>query len=143
MFAPPQWLPPKLARVLPGERLRLTAFTDAGAGGDFFRTLGAHLPPPPFAENPLGWGDPARPRCSRVSRSSFEPPRTPGASNQARRSGSTTTFGPIVALGGAALAADLQALFERQTDGSTRVPYDYLVTLTHTLILTGCRVSPT
>jgi hypothetical protein len=42
----------------------------------------------------------------------------------------TTTFGPIVALGGAALAGDLRALFERHASGGgTAVPYDYLVTL--------------
>ena len=45
----------------------------------------------------------------------------------------TTTFGPIVALGGAALADELRALFERHaTDGGTRVPYEYLVTLSPT-----------
>ena len=65
MFAPRHAMAAaELARVLrPGGRLGVTAFTDSGAGGDFFRTLGAHLPaPPPFAENPLGWGDPAHVR---------------------------------------------------------------------------------
>ena len=65
MFAPRHAVAAaELARVLrPGGRLGITAFTDSGAGGDFFRTLGAHLPaPPPFAENPLGWGDPAHVR---------------------------------------------------------------------------------
>ena len=71
-------------------------------------------------------------RCSPGSSSSFEP------ASYAERFESldhavelyTTTFGPIVALGGAALADELRALFGRHaTDGGTRVPYDYLVTL--------------
>ena len=42
----------------------------------------------------------------------------------------TTTFGPVVALGGPALAGDLRALFARHAvDGGTAIPYDYLVTL--------------
>ena len=39
----------------------------------------------------------------------------------------TTTFGPVVALGGPALADDLRALFARH--GGTAIAYDYLVTL--------------
>ena len=42
----------------------------------------------------------------------------------------TTTFGPVVALGGPALADDLRALFARHAiDGGTAIAYDYLVTL--------------
>ena len=138
MFAPRHAVAAgELARVLrPGGRLGITAFTDSGAGGDFFRTLGAHLPPPPpFAENPLGWGDPAHVRTLFPELAlAFEP------ASYAERFESldhavevyTTTFGPIVALGGTAHAGDLRALFERHaTDGGTRVPYDYLVTLAH------------
>jgi SAM-dependent methyltransferase len=128
----------ELARVLrPGGRLGIAAFTDSGAGGDFFRTLGAHLPaPPPFAESPLGWGDPAHLRALFPGLElAFEP------ASYAERFASlddavelyTTAFGPIVAVGGAALAADLRALFERHaTDGGTVVRYDYLVTLSPT-----------
>jgi SAM-dependent methyltransferase len=128
----------ELARVLrPGGRLGIAAFTDSGAGGDFFRTLGAHLPaPPPFAESPLGWGDPAHVRSLFPGLAlAFEP------ASYAERFESldhavelyTTAFGPVVAAGGAALAAELRALFERHaTDGGTRVPYDYLVTVSPT-----------
>ncbi len=136
MFAPRHAVAAaEITRVLrPRGRLGITAFTDSGAGGDFFRTLGAHLPaPPPFAESPLGWGDPAHVRSLFPGRPlAFEP------SSYAERFESldhavdlyTTTFGPIVALGGAALADELRALFERHaTDGGTRVPYDYLMTL--------------
>ena len=136
MFAPRHAIAAaEMARVLrPGGTLGIAAFTDHGAGGDFFRTLGAHLPAPPsFAENPLGWGDAAHVRALFGDLElEFEP------ASYAERFDSlddavelyTTTFGPIVALGGAALADDLRALFERHaTDGGTRVPYDYLVTL--------------
>ena len=139
MFAPRHAVAAaELARVLrPGGRLGVSAFTDRGAGGDFFRTLGTHLPaPPPFAQNPLGWGDPAHVRTLFPGLElAFEP------AAYAERFESlddavelyTTTFGPIVALGGDALAGDLRALFERHaTDGGTRVPYEYLVTLSPT-----------
>ena len=48
----------ELARVLrPGGRLGLCSWTPEGAIGDFFRTIGSHLPPPPpFAASPLLWG---------------------------------------------------------------------------------------
>lgn len=49
----------ELARVLrPGGRLGLCSWTPEGTIGDFFRTIGAHLPQPPaFAKPPLLWGD--------------------------------------------------------------------------------------
>ena len=50
----------ELARVLrPDGRLGVVAWTPEGFVGDFFRSLGAHLPPPPdFAAPPVLWGDP-------------------------------------------------------------------------------------
>jgi len=139
MFAPRHAVAAaELARVLrPGGRLGVSAFTEGGAGGDFFRTLGAHLPaPPPFAENPLGWGDPAHVRALFPGLElAFEPAAYTErfASLDDAVELYTTTFGPIVALGGGALAADLRALFERHaTDGGTSVPYEYLVTLSPT-----------
>ena len=137
MFAPRHALAAaELARVLrPQGRLGICAFTPDGAGGDFFRTLGALAPPPPaFAENPLDWGEPvarAR-RCSATSTcaSSGGPYCERFASLDAAVERYTTTFGPVVALGGPALADDLRALFERHAiDGGTAIPYDYLVTL--------------
>jgi hypothetical protein len=136
MFAPRHAVAAaELARVLrPGGRLGVCAFTDRAAGGDFFRMLGAHLPaPPPFAQNPLAWGDEAHVRelfgglelvfehASYVER--FE-------SLDHAVGLYTTTFGPVAMLGGAALASELRAVFERHgVDGGTAVPYDYLVTL--------------
>ena len=48
----------ELARALrPGGRLAVTAWTPEGGVGDFFRTLGGFMPPPPpFAQPPLLWG---------------------------------------------------------------------------------------
>ena len=136
MFAPRHAVAAaELARVLrPGGRLGICAFTPDGAGGDFFRTLGAIAPPPPeFAENPLGWGDPAHVRSLfggldlTFERASYT---ERFASLDHAVELYTTTFGPIVALGGASLAGELRALFERHaTDGGTAIPYDYLVTL--------------
>ena len=136
MFAPRHAVAAaELARVLrPGGRLGICAFTDRGAGGDFFRMLGGHLPaPPPFAQNPLAWGDEAHVRelfggldlvfehASYVERF---------ASLDQAVELYTTAFGPVAMLGGAALAGELRALFERHAvDGGTAVPYDYLVTL--------------
>jgi SAM-dependent methyltransferase len=136
MFAPRHAVAAtEMERVLrPGGRLGISAFTDEGAGGDFFRTLGARMPaPPPFAENPLGWGDPAHVRTlfgdlELVFERAAYVERFASLDDAVERY--TTTFGPIVALGGAALADDLRALFDRHaTDGGTRVPYDYLATL--------------
>lgn len=136
MFAPRHAVTAaELARVLrPGGRLAICAFTPYGAGGDFFRTLGALAPPPPaFAENPLGWGDPAHVRSLfgdlelTFERASYAE-RFASLDHAVEQY--TTTFGPIVMLGGASLAGELRALFERHaTDGGTAVPYDYLVTL--------------
>ena len=118
----------------PQGRLGICAFTPDGAGGDFFRTLGALAPPPPaFAENPLDWGEPSHVRSLfgeldlRFERRSY---CERFASLDAAVELYTTTFGPVVALGGPALAGDLRALFERHAiDGGTAIPYDYLVTL--------------
>jgi SAM-dependent methyltransferase len=60
MFAPRhQVTAAELARVLrPGGRLGVCAWTPEGLQGDFFRTLGAHMPPAPdFAQPPLLWGN--------------------------------------------------------------------------------------
>jgi SAM-dependent methyltransferase len=136
MFAPRHALAAaELARVLrPQGRLGICAFTPDGAGGDFFRTLGALAPQPPaFAENPLDWGESSHVRSLfgelhlRFERRSY---CERFASLDAAVELYTTTFGPVVALGGPALAGDLRALFARHAvDGGTAIPYDYLVTL--------------
>jgi len=139
MFAPRHAVAAaELARVLrAGGRLGVSAFTDHGTSGDFFRTLGAHLPaPPPFAENPLGWGDADHVRALFPG---LELAFEPAAYFEHFKSLDhavelyTTTFGPIVALGGGALAGEMRALFERHaTGGGTRLAFEYLVTLSPT-----------
>jgi SAM-dependent methyltransferase len=133
MFAPRHAVAAaEMARVLaPGGRLGIAAFTPDGAGGDFFRTLGELAPPPPvFAGNPLDWGEPGHVRSLlpglglRFERASYSEHFT---SLDAAVERYTTTFGPVVALGGPALADDLRALFARH--GGTSIAYDYLVTL--------------
>lgn len=60
MFAPRHEVAAaELARVLrPGGRLGICAWTPAGAIGGFFKTVAAHVPPPPWARPPLLWGTP-------------------------------------------------------------------------------------
>ena len=65
MFAPRhQVAADELVRVLrPGGRLGVCSWTPGGAQGEFFRTLGEHLPPPPpFAQPPALWGTEAHVR---------------------------------------------------------------------------------
>jgi ubiquinone/menaquinone biosynthesis C-methylase UbiE len=61
MFAPRhQVAAAEMARVLrPGGRIGICSWTPEGTQGDFFRLIGAYLPPgPDFAQPPLLWGTP-------------------------------------------------------------------------------------
>jgi SAM-dependent methyltransferase len=148
MFAPRhEVVADEIGRVLrPGGRMGLVTWTPEGAIGDFFRTVGAHLPPPPgFVDPPLSWGD------ERYVRELFE--GTGIALELARETWDiahdsidaavdcyTTKFGPVVQARVLAeadgrwpkLRDDLTRLFERHnTSGGTRVafPAEYLVVL--------------
>jgi ubiquinone/menaquinone biosynthesis C-methylase UbiE len=60
MFAPRhEVVADEIARVLrPGGRMALCTWTPEGSIGDFFQTVGAHLPPQPaFVDPPLLWGN--------------------------------------------------------------------------------------
>jgi ubiquinone/menaquinone biosynthesis C-methylase UbiE len=146
MFAPRHDLVAReLARVLrPGGRLGLCNFTPEGAGGDFFRTVGAHLPPlPPFASPPLLWGTEEHVRelfddtGLELEFEREEVTEQYGSVEQAVET-YTTKFGPIVAARALlepqgrwpALREDLTAMFERNlAPGESAVAYEYLVVL--------------
>lgn len=61
MFAPqPHKVAAELARVCrPGGRIIMGNWTPAGFVGQMFKTMGAHVPPPPGMPSPLLWGDEA------------------------------------------------------------------------------------
>jgi ubiquinone/menaquinone biosynthesis C-methylase UbiE len=118
----------ELARVLrPGGRLGVTAFTPEGAGGEFFE---AGNPAP------LGWGDPEHVQALfpdlplTFERETY---RERFASVEEAVELYTTTFGPIVAHGGAEQAPQLRELFARYAEPpGAQIPYAYLVTLSRT-----------
>jgi ubiquinone/menaquinone biosynthesis C-methylase UbiE len=145
MFAPRHEVTAReLGRVLrPGGRLGLCAFTPEGAGGDFFRTLGAYLPLPPFASPPLLWGSEEHVRglfADTGVELSFERDEVVeeyGTLEQAVEI-YTTTFGPILVARELhesegrwpALKDDLTAMFERNLlPGDGAVAYEYLLIL--------------
>lgn len=58
IFAPDQErAAAELLRVCrPGGRIGLATWTPEGMGGDTFRVMAAHLPPPPDVKSPIRWG---------------------------------------------------------------------------------------
>jgi SAM-dependent methyltransferase len=148
MFAPRhEVVADELARVLrPGGRLAVCSWTPEGAIGDFFRTVGAHLPPmPDIVDPPPLWGDEPHVRelfegtgiDLAFLRESWEISHD---SADAAVECYTTAFGPVVEARRLAegedrwpaLRADMLALFDRLDDaGNGRVvfPAEYLVTL--------------
>jgi ubiquinone/menaquinone biosynthesis C-methylase UbiE len=139
MFAPRHEVAAnELARALrSGGRLCLCAWTPESSLGEFFRTLGAHLPPPPdFAQSPLLWGSEDHVRGLfagsaielEFARELVEFPRMD--SLEAELEFMTTKFGPLIMARRAlepqrrwrALLADLRRLLEDQQPG------EYLVT---------------
>ena len=148
MFAPRHGLAgAELARVTkPGGVVGTTTWTPEGGVGDMFRTVGAHLPPPPdFVEPPILWGS------EEHVREMLEPhglelefdrdvARMEFPSAEAYVDHYAEHFGPLVAarstLGErwAELRGELIAMFESQnlaSDGRLRLDQEYLVTIGH------------
>lgn len=138
----------ELARVLrPGGRLGLCNWTPEGSVGEFFATVGAHLPPlPSFASPPPLWGSEEHVR-NLFDGTGIELEFDREVVDLKLTSVAAGTefyedkFGPIVKAREllepqgrwAALHADLTAFFERQLTGaaerSTAWPAQYLIVL--------------
>jgi ubiquinone/menaquinone biosynthesis C-methylase UbiE len=138
MFAPRQAVTAQeLARALrPGGRLCVTAWAPDGAMGEFFHTIGGHLPPPPAgAQPPLLWGseDHVRELFADTAvdlsfdRESVDPPNVSSIDEEVEYM--TTKFGPLIMARRMlepqgrweALVADLRGLLEDPR------PAEYLV----------------
>lgn len=150
MFAPDhRATASELLRVCrPGGVIGMMNFTPDGAGGDFFRLLGAYLPPPPDgALPPLLWGteNHVRDLFARNARS-LETTRheyiETAASAPEYFELFKQTFGPMVAIYAGlrdqpARAAELDAAFlefiarwnRGVPEGPVRLPYDYLLVI--------------
>jgi SAM-dependent methyltransferase len=148
MFAPRhEVVAREMVRVLrPGGRLAACSWTPQGAFGDFFRTVGAHLPPlPDVVDPPPLWGDEDHVRSLfegagvhlEFTRESWD---ISHASNAAAVECYTTAFGPVVEARQLAeaegrwpqLRDDMLALFDRvdaSDDVQVTFPAEYLVVL--------------
>jgi SAM-dependent methyltransferase len=148
MFAPRHEVAAaELVRVAkPGGVIAVAAWTPEGTNGQMFRTVGAHMPPPPpELKPPFLWGD------EQYIRSLFEPHGVElefehgkvafeDESIEAWLAYGEEKLGPMVMARAAlepqgkwdALRADLEALYQRDnlnTDGTFRVEPEYLVTV--------------
>ena len=143
MFAPrPELVVAELARVCRrGGRVAMANWTPEGFIGQVFKVTGQHVPPPPMP-SPLLWGyEPAvrerlrggfnDPQCVRRELI-MEFPMTPPDAVEFFRAWYGPTQRAFAALdeaGQAALRRDLERLWtahNRATDGSTRIPSEYL-----------------
>lgn len=143
MFAPDQERSAaELVRVCKrGGKIGLANWTPEGFIGQLFKTIGKHLPPPPFAKSPAQWGSRARlaelfesKGCSveAVPQHFVFRYRAPQHFLEVFR----TFYGPVLKAfaalppeGQTALAHDLLALttrFNRASDGTVVVPSEYL-----------------
>jgi ubiquinone/menaquinone biosynthesis C-methylase UbiE len=140
MFAPRhQVTAAELARVLrPGGRLGLCNWTPEGTTGEFFRTIGSYLPPPPdFVQPPLLWGTEDHVRTLfagtgvqlEFERATVQPPPFESAADAVDFL--ATNFGPLMMLRGMLEStgawADLREKLERIYD--RREPAEFLVVL--------------
>lgn len=142
MFAPDQQrVADELVRVCrPGGRIGMTNWTPDSMLGDIFRTIGAHVPPPPGLRPATQWGTEDRLRelfgdrigslRVRIRQFTFRF-RSPDHMLDYYRTwfGPTkVAFGNLDADGRTRLAADLLAVYRkhnRATDGTVAAPSDY------------------
>ena len=148
MFTPKQeQAAAELVRLCrPGGRIGLASWTPDSFVGQMFRTIGRFVPPPPGLRSPMEWGTAARVAellgdgvvdLTAVERQFVFRYRSANDFLDAFRA----YYGPMhkafAALDdarGAELAADLVALAERSntaTDGSLRLPSEYLEVVAH------------
>ena len=143
MFAPDhQQVARELARVCrPGGKIGMTNWTPEGFLGDFFRTMGKHVPPPAGVQSPMLWGSEAHLRTlfgdsvrdlSLTRRMFAFRQRSPRAWIDYFRTYYGPTLKAFQSLEGAAqenLITDLEALIARHntaTDGTMVVHAEYL-----------------
>jgi SAM-dependent methyltransferase len=143
MFAPDhERVASELARVCrPGGKIGMTNWTPEGFLGDFFRTMGKHVPPPAGVRSPMLWGSEGRLRAIfgdaigelAVTRRMFvwrQP--SPRAWIDYMRTFYGPTLKAFESLDGAAqerLVADLEAMIAGHnvaTDGTMEVHAEYL-----------------
>jgi ubiquinone/menaquinone biosynthesis C-methylase UbiE len=143
MFAPDheQAARELLRTCRPGGKIGLVNWTPEGFLGDFFRTMGKHVPPPAGVRSPMLWGSEAHLRTLfgdgiaelTVTRRMFVfRQRSPRAWIDYMRTFYGPTFKAFEALdsdGRQALIADLEGLIARHNiadDGTMAVPAEYL-----------------
>jgi SAM-dependent methyltransferase len=143
MFAPDHArVARELVRVCrPGGTIGLTNWTPEGFLGDFFRTMGRHVPPPAGVPSPMLWGSEGHLRDLfgdgigelRLTRRMFafrqRSPRAWIAYFRAYYGPTRTAFASLDGARQDRLVADLEALIARHntaTDGTMVVPAEYL-----------------
>jgi SAM-dependent methyltransferase len=143
MFAPDhEQAARELVRVCrPGGKIGLVNWTPEGFLGDFFRTMGKHVPPPAGVRSPMLWGGEGHLRqlfgdgvaeLTATRRHFVFRQRSPRAWIDYMRTFYGPTFKAFGALDGAgqeALIGDLEALIARRNvagDGTMAVPAEYL-----------------
>jgi SAM-dependent methyltransferase len=143
MFAPDhEQTARELLRVCrPGGKIGLVNWTPEGFLGDFFRTMGQHVPPPAGVRSPMLWGSEAHLRAifgdgiaalTATRRMFVFRQRSPRAWIDYMRAFYGPTLRAFAALDSAgqeALIGDLEALIARHnvaSDGTMAVPAEYL-----------------
>jgi ubiquinone/menaquinone biosynthesis C-methylase UbiE len=143
MFAPDHaQVARELLRVTrPGGKIGMTNWTPEGFLGDFFRTMGRHVPPPAGLRSPMLWGSEAHLQQLFGDGSAYlaatrrmfvfrqQSPRAWIDYFRTYYGPTLKAFGALEAAAQASLLADLEALIARHNiagDGTMVVPAEYL-----------------